>query len=81
MYINSGYMFLLVPAYFRDQVYEAVLLATSRSLALQAESRGCDSEVVRVPCPITVSQVGIVLPYLEAGVADQGHPWRLEMVR
>ncbi|XP_052807484.1 dynein axonemal heavy chain 5-like isoform X7 [Mya arenaria] len=35
-------------AYFRDHVYEAVLSATSRSLALLAESSGCDSEVVRV---------------------------------
>lgn len=35
-------------AYFRDQVYEAVLSATSRSLALLAESCGCDGEVVRV---------------------------------
>ncbi|XP_053397319.1 dynein axonemal heavy chain 5-like isoform X6 [Mercenaria mercenaria] len=35
-------------AYFRDHVYEAVLSATSRSLALLAESCGCDSEVVRV---------------------------------
>ncbi|XP_060567478.1 dynein axonemal heavy chain 5-like [Ruditapes philippinarum] len=35
-------------AYFRDHVYEAVLSATSKSLALLAESCGCDSEVVRV---------------------------------
>ncbi|KAL4232681.1 hypothetical protein ACF0H5_007369 [Mactra antiquata] len=35
-------------AFFRDYVYEAVLSATSRSLALLAESCGCDGEVVRV---------------------------------
>jgi len=39
---------LLFTAHFRDHVYEAVLSATSRSLALLAESCGCDSEVVRV---------------------------------
>ena len=36
------------PAHFRDQVYEAVLSSTSRSLAALAESTGCDGEVVRV---------------------------------
>ena len=40
--------YVLSAGFFRDYVYEAVLSATSRSLALLAESSGCDSEVVRV---------------------------------
>lgn len=39
---------LYFAAYFRDQVYEAVLASTSRSLAALAEATGCDGEVVRV---------------------------------
>ena len=42
---NDVYFSIL--GHYSDQIYEAILMATTRSLVTLAESSGCDGEVIR----------------------------------
>ena len=40
-------MIIIALGFYCDKIYEAILLATTRSLVTLAESSGCDGETVR----------------------------------
>ena len=45
--INTNNDFLLPTGHYCDQIYAAILMATTRSLVTLAESSGCEGETIR----------------------------------
>ncbi|XP_076466964.1 uncharacterized protein LOC143298129 [Babylonia areolata] len=53
-------------SHYKDQVYEAVLLCTTRSLAALSEAAGCQGEVVRALSPLTPQNEGATFEQMAA---------------
>ena len=51
-------MFFFHAGHYKDQVYNAVLMCTTRSLAALSEAAGCQGEVVRALSPLSPQNEG-----------------------